>query len=201
MKRSIAPILIMSLTILILACSGSEDKTSEEKPDKANSISTSFRNSSWGMTPDEVKLTEAAIPISDNENVVLYKETFLDMPTQMGYVFNDGKLIKGAYLFEESYENPDEYIITYEKIKSFLIKDFGPPSLDEIKWLDEGASEEQASGQSVCEGKVLYKSEWIELDTIILLLLEGADDKCRQGIVFESKSNYLIENEKEDIPN
>ncbi len=196
-----APILIMLLAILIIACSDSEEKTVEEIPDKANSTSTSFRNSSWGMTPDEVKLTETGTPITDNENLVLYKETFLDMPTKMGYIFKNGKLIKGAYLFQESYENPDEYIVTYEKIKSTLIKDFGPPSLDEIKWLDEGASEQEASGQSVCEGKVLYKSEWVELDTMILLLLEGADNKCRQGIVFESKSNYLIENQKKDIPN
>ncbi len=153
-----------------------------------------------GMTPEEVKATESAMPISDNENVVLYQETFLNMPTKMGYVFKDGKLIKGAYLFEESFENPDDYILSYEKIKNSMISDLGPPSLDEIKWVDEGLSQQEVSGTEVCEGKVIYKSEWVEGDTFVTLLLEGANDKCRQGIVFESKSNYLIENPRNENP-
>ncbi len=184
----------------MLACSGSEENPTEEMPDKANSTSASFRQTSWGMTPEEVKSTEPGTPVSDNENVVLYQETFLNMPAKMGYVFKDGKLVKGAYLFEESYQNPDEYIVTYEKVKSSLINDFGPPSLDEIKWMDEGSSDEEASGQAVCEGKVIYKSKWVELDTLVILLLEGANNKCRQGIVFESKSNHLIENQEYDNP-
>jgi len=185
----------------MLACSSSDEKAAEEIPDKVDSIGTSFRKSNWGMTPEEVKLTETGTPITDDENLVLYKDNYLDMPAQMGYVFKDGKLIKGAYLLQESFENPDEYIVTYEKIKSTLIKDFGPPSLDEIKWSDENATQEDASGQSVCEGKVLYRSEWVELDTIIVLLLEGANNNCRQGVIFESKSNVLIENQKKDTPN
>ena len=118
MKRLIAPTYIILFTVLMLACSGSEEKTAEEIPDKVDSTGTSFRKSNWGMTPEDVKSTETGTPITDNENLVLYKETFLDMPTQMGYVFKDGKLIKGAYLVEESFENPNEYIVTYETLRA-----------------------------------------------------------------------------------
>jgi len=201
LKRSINLILTLSLVFLVFACSGSEDESAKEVSDKQDSTSTSFRKSSWGMTPEEVKATESAIPISDNEMVVLYQETFLNMPTKMGYVFKDGKLIKGAYLFEESFENPDDYILRYEKIKNSMISDLGPPSLDEIKWVDEDSRQQEVSGAEVCEGKVIYKSEWVEEDTFVLLLLEGANDKCRQGIVFESKSNYLIENPENETLN
>ncbi len=93
MKKSINLILTLSLAFLVFACSGSEDESAKEVSDKQDSASTSFRKSSWGMTPEEVKATESAIPISDNERVVLYQETFLHMPTKMGYVFKDGKLI------------------------------------------------------------------------------------------------------------
>lgn len=198
MKKSINLILTLLLVFLVLACSGSEDESAKEVSDKQDSTSTGFRKSSWGMTPEEVKATESAIPISDNERVVLYQETFLNMPTKMGYVFKDGKLIKGAYLFEESFENPDDYILSYEKIKNSMISDLGPPSLDEIKWVDEDSSQQEVSGAEVCGGKVIYKSEWVEGDTFVTLLLEGANDKCRQGIVFESKSNYLIENQENE---
>ncbi|GJM14731.1 MAG: hypothetical protein DHS20C13_00580 [Thermodesulfobacteriota bacterium] len=194
MKRSINLILTLSLVFLVLACSGSEDESAKEVSDKQESPTTSFRKSNWGMTPEEVKATESAIPISDNENLVLYQETFLNMPAKMGYVFKDGKLIKGAYLFEERFENPDDYILSYEKVKNSVIIDLGPPSLDEIKWVDEDSSQLEASGSEVCEGKVVYRSEWVERDTLVTLLLEGANNKCRQGIVFQSKSNYLIEN-------
>jgi hypothetical protein len=116
------------------------------------------------------------------------------MPVQAGYVFKKGALVKGAYLFEEQFDNPDDYVAAYEKIKIALIKKYGAPSLDEVKWVnDESRDIDEATGKYVCEGEVIYKTEWVEEKTLIKLQLEGANNNCRQGIFFESKQNYMLE--------
>lgn len=201
MKILTTPIYIVLLALFIVACSDSDEKNVEQIPDKVGSSNTNFRQTTWGMSRDEVKSIESGTPISDNENVLLYEQDYLGIPAQMGYVFKDDKLVKAAYLLRENHDNPDEYIATYEKMKSSLINEFGPPSLDEIKWLNDSEMSDTASGEDVCTGNVIYKSEWVELDTMILILLEGADNKCRQGVVFESKKNFLTENPPEDSTN
>lgn len=194
MKRCLSFILTISFAFLALSCTGSDDNTADQTGNKKTS-NTSFRQTMWGMTPDEVKSAESGTPISENKDLVLYQEQYLEMPSKMGYVFKDGKLVKGAYLIEETFEDPDDYILRYETIKSSIIKEYGPPSFDNIQWLDEETrSEEETMGKSVCEGKVVYRTEWMEEDSFIVLLLQGADNKCRQGIIFESRENYMLEN-------
>lgn len=190
-------ILLISCGFFHLACSDSVEIDPEKQDAKTN---TSFRQSTWGMTPDEVKLTEEATPIKDSSDLILYQETFLDLPAKMGYIFKDGKLIKAAYLFEKSFDNPDDYITTYEKIQSSLINDFGSPSLDDIKWLDKDSDGDEVSGELICKGKVKYITEWVLNDTLIALRLEGDNNKCRQGIIFESKSNYFMELQNKKVP-
>lgn len=190
MNKIIILILTMSYVFMVVACSGSN----EEKVQQKAFQNTGFRQTNWGMTPDEVKQTEKSTPLKQSNELVLYRVYYMDRPAKTGFVFKDGKLVKGAYLFEETYDNPDEYIATYEKIKSALISDYGPPSLDEIKWAnDEDRDLAEADGKSVCEGEVIYKSEWVQEYTLITLLLDGANHKCRQGIIYESKLNYISE--------
>lgn len=99
-------------------------------------------------------------------------------------------------MFYERHEDPDDYIQDYERIREVLIDDFGPPALDEIRWLDEETDQVDPSGKAVCEGMVTYRSEWIAQNTIVTLHLEGADQKCRKGVVFDSKEHFLIERKK-----
>jgi len=118
------------MVLIVVSCSGSDEETEGIKQD----AKTDFRQSTWGITPDEVKLNEPSTPISENNNVLLYKTDFKDMLDQAGYVLKKGALVKGAYLFEEHYDNPDDYVAAYEKIKIALIKEYGAPSLDEVRW-------------------------------------------------------------------
>jgi len=191
MKSSIRIFLVMSFALLILAC-----PSSDEQSDRVSNDNFDFRKTRWGMTVEEVKSSEANTPSEEKNNIVVYKEDYLGMPSTMGYAFIDDKLVKAGYLIRESYEDPDDYINSYEKIKGALIDDFGPPSLDEVKWLDEETDQADPSGKAVCEGRVIYSSEWITRDSFVTLHLEGAQNKCRQGVIFESKENYMMEQEK-----
>ena len=186
MNRFVSIFMVISFALLILACTSSDEKTEQD--------SFEFRKTRWGMTMDEVKSSEDISPSKEKDDHILYNEEFNSIPSTMGYVFVDGKLVKAAYLFEERYQNPDDHIVTYERIKGLLINDYGPPVLDEIKWIDEEKTDDL--GKSVCKGEVLYKSEWIVKNTLIELLLDGANNRCRQGVIFHSKEHYTLEQEK-----
>jgi len=72
-----------------------------------------------------------------------------------------------------------------------------PPVLDEVKWLDEEKTDSTDDlGKSVCEGEVFYKSEWIVKNTLIELVLDGVNSRCRQGVIFLSKEHYALEQNK-----
>jgi len=72
-----------------------------------------------------------------------------------------------------------------------------PPILDEVKWIDEEKTDQTDDfGKSVCKGEVLYKSEWIVENTLIELLLDGANNRCTQGVIFQSKEHYSLEKKK-----
>lgn len=190
MNKFLTLALSILLILIVVSCSASDEETKDNKQDNQ----TDFRQSKWGMGPDEVKLNETTPPISESNELLLYKTDFMDIPAQAGYVFKKSALVKGAYLFEEHYDNPDDYIASYERIKIALIKEYGAPSLDEAKWInDESRDIDEATGKAVCEGEVIYKTEWVEEKSLIKLLLEGANNNCRQGIVFESKGNYMLE--------
>ena len=186
MNRFVSIFMVISFALLILACTSSDEKTEQD--------SFKFRKTRWGMTMDEVKSSEDISPSKEKDDYILYNEEFNSIPSTMGYVFVDGKLVKAAYLFKERYQNPDDYIVTYERIKGLLINDYGPPVLDEIKWIDEEKTDDL--GKSVCKGEVLYKSEWIVENTLIELLLDGANNRCTQGVIFHSKEHYTLEQEK-----
>ena len=155
MNKLLSLALSVLFVVVIVSCSGSDEKTEGSKQDAG----IDFRQSTWGMSPDEVKLNETGTPLSENNNILLYKTDFIDMPVQAGYVFKKGALVQGAYLFEEQFDNPDDYVAAYEKIKIDLIKKYGAPSLDEVKWVnDENRDIDEATGKNVCEGEVIYKT-------------------------------------------
>jgi len=192
MRSSVSIFLAISFALLILACPSSDEKTKEDSKDGFE-----FRNTRWGMTLAEVKSSEASAPSEEKPDLIIYKEQYLGMPSTLGYVFIDGKLVKAGYLISDIYEDPEDYIKSYENIKWALINDFGPPTLDEMRWLDEEKTDQtDASGKAVCRGDVLYKSEWMAGDTLVTLLFEGDQGKCRQGVIFESKEHYLMGQEK-----
>ena len=139
------------------------------------------------MTMEEVKSSEDISPSKEKDNNIVYKEQFNSIPSTLGYIFVDGKLVKAAYLFNERYQNPDDYIVTYERIKGLLINDYDPPTLDEVKWIDEDKTDST---------EVSYKSEWIVENTLIELVLDGVSSRCRQGVIFQSKEHYNLEQNK-----
>ncbi len=193
MKSSVSVFFtIMVLALLIFACSRSDENTGGDSKSELK-----LSNIRWGITLDEVKFSETGTPYEEKDNLILYKDQFEDIDSTLGYIFEDGKLVKAGYLFYENYEQPDKYIEDYERVKGVLIDNLGAPVLDEVKWTDEEQIDQaDPTGKAVCEGEIIYRSQWVSEDSVVTMHLEGANNKCRQGVIFESKEHFEAEQDK-----
>jgi hypothetical protein len=104
--------LSLLFVVAVVSCSGSDEDIEGTKQD----TKTDFRQSIWGMAPDHEKSTEVGTPLSENNNVILYKTDYI-YACSGRLCFKKGALFKGAYLFEELFDNPDDYVVAYEKIR------------------------------------------------------------------------------------
>ncbi len=58
-----------------------------------------FRNSLWGMTKAEVKLSEKVYPLSEDETHITYKDTVMNLEATVGFHFVDDSLIEAGSHF------------------------------------------------------------------------------------------------------
>jgi len=94
MKNSVRVVLVISFALLILASPSSDENSKKDSKDGFE-----FKNTRWGMTVDEVKSSEANTPYEEENNLILYKEQFEDIPSTLGYIFEDGRLVKPDICF------------------------------------------------------------------------------------------------------
>jgi len=67
MNRFVSIFMVISFALLILACTGSDEKTEQVSND-----SFEFRKTRWGMTMEEVKSSEDISPSKEKDNYILY---------------------------------------------------------------------------------------------------------------------------------
>ena len=159
---------------------------------KINDEEFNFRKTTWGMSRDRVRTSESGTPTGDNPEVITYKGEYGGIPSVIGYLFEGEKLVRAGYLMQNTYEDPDSYVSDYEKVKGYLIKEYGAPAEDNIVW-DEGEELQYKDkpGAAVCGGKLVYSASWVKDGTGIKETLNGVEGKCRHGVMFESVELYL----------
>jgi len=69
MNRFVSIFMVISFALLILACTGSDEKTEQVSND-----SFEFRKTRWGMAMDEVKSSEGSSPSKEKDDYILYNE-------------------------------------------------------------------------------------------------------------------------------
>ena len=164
-----------------------------------------FRNTRWGMTPAQVKLTENAAPVSETELppydlAVTYKGKYQGLDAEIGYLFSDNQLVLGGYAVTNKYEDPAQYIKDYEKIKGALTAELGVPVRDDRVWgpgEKEGEAKPEAYGKAVTEGKLALQTAWSSPETEVFLTLEGGNVNTILSVLYySSKLNPRIEEQR-----
>ncbi len=180
-----------------------------------------FRHSRWGMTKEEVRISENGpqVPELSKEDVLAFKSQIFGDEVIVIYKFSFNKLIWGKYLFTRYMFdipkfNPDKKlnvipglcIVDFFRYEELLIKKYGKPEKqirfgerrvqDLIKSGDDRMNE--AMNDAIRSKKAAFATSWRTKETLINLMLHGGD---AGQIVFEIgySSIKLIDSEKEDI--
>jgi len=144
-----------------------------------------FRNNEWGASQNEVMRSEGKEPVEKNNTALSYEEVLDNMECMVLYQFLNNELYTGAYLFINEHSNKTLYIIDYKELKKLLIKKYGNPIKDKIKWGNDLYKDDPSSwGTAIAIGHLWYESKWKIDNTSIQLILSGDNYKINMGIVY-----------------
>jgi hypothetical protein len=169
----------------------------------AQTKSHDFRKTRWGMSPAQVKLTENAAPVSETglppyDLAISYRGKYEGLDSEIGYLFTNDKLVLGGYAVTNKYQDPEQYVKDYDRIKGVLTGEFGKPASDEKVWSTGGQEEKPgAYGKAVTEGRLVLQSAWHTPETEIFLTLEGGNVNTILSVLYYSvKLNPRVEERK-----
>ncbi len=154
-----------------------------------------FRYGIWGMYKYEVQPLETADMTEpdpeDSDDVAFYRTVAMELETVVAYHFDEmGCLNEGVLYFDPSYDEFEEYLRDFRRIKGILTEEFGPSKeellgeSDEIWEVDPSEYELDSYDQAVLNDDLIYYCEWITERTSIGLALEGGDDGYLMEIVY-----------------
>jgi len=154
-----------------------------------------FRKANWGMPRNKVKWTEADDPIGENDSDIIYSRQFAGMDALMGYVFEEDKLVKAKYMFQQQHSDLNDYITDYNNLKKALEKKYGKAKMEKALWSNGLYMKIPAEwGKALSLGYLTYLSYWNTKNTQISLLLKGENSKIDLWLEYKSTALANLEN-------
>jgi hypothetical protein len=150
-----------------------------------------FRLTNWGMSKEQVKKTETATFIGDENNLLSYKGTLAGYECTIEYFFTNNILARTRYIIMESRTNTKNYVTDYNSFKELLTKKYGQPKKDK----KIGNSEyEMDLGYAILNGNLTYYSNWENENTLIFLgFFNVSNSNVAIGIEYSSKKYKELE--------
>ena len=159
MFKKVHPVLIISFVAMLIVGNGysqSPTKSVEKKEEKYH-----FRKARFGMSMAEVKKLEETELVSEDENIIRYKDTVLNKSVHVSYQFVNNQFFRGTYLIKEEYLNENKYIADFEKFKKALLEKYGKPIHDMIEWKNRlYKSDPEKHGFAIGMGHLEYYTLW-----------------------------------------
>lgn len=153
---------------------------------------THFRNTYWGMNKAQVARIEGNPDQRDNSGglaVIQYSKKISDMDCMIGYVFADNKLAKAKYSFIAKYEDKNQYIHNYKKIRDILVKKYGNAEAEKTLWQNKTYKDERSNwGLALSLGHLELNSLWQDSDTEIQLRLNGENGRVFLVVLYSGLS-------------
>ncbi len=155
-----------------------------------------FRNTSWGASLLQVKLSEKNKLAEETKQKLVFADSLLNINCDVIYEFtNEDKLYNAKYSFDAKLTNYNKYIETYNSLKELLVKKYGIFISDKNTWLNnvKNQNDEELWGQEVAKGNLIIKTTWSfpnknpYLNISVLLKKEDNGD----GILFQIEYVYM----------
>lgn len=152
-----------------------------------------FRNTKWGMTINEVLISESVETVSNENNQLWYLTSVLNKECGLFYDFQNNKLNSAGYFFDIKHTNPNSYIEDYFTIQDSLISKYKEPITNKTIWKNNlYRNNQQFWGLAISIGHLTYQSTWETETTKIRLSLTGDNYQIQLMIKYFDK-NYVPE--------
>jgi hypothetical protein len=163
--------------------------------------STHFRKSTWQMSKDQVRATEASAPAYESENALGYRGELMGTECMVYFEFDAAGLARAAYMIDDPDDAKD--IEDYNRLKSLLTKKYGEPkdagmvltkNVYRLPKIDPTIDLETALAEDV----VRLKTWWQTEDTYVALVCRGQKGNVQLAVMYNSlKSRTRAERETE----
>ena len=149
-----------------------------------------FRGASWGMSKEEVKISEDLAPLTEGDGFITYGDRVMGLNAVVGYHFLGRALVEAGYAFRESLKGEHLYISEYRKLKDMLTGTYGEPSYDERACGGSGCFCADCSGaDDAVACPIVYLCEWTTMRSVIRLVLIGEERLFDFGLLHRSKEH------------
>jgi len=163
------------------------------------SAQTNFRNTTWGMSKQEVKSVENIELLKEIDNALVYKTEIAGFQCYVYYIFINDQLSRAKYYLLESHTNMNDHISDYKKLKKLLTKKYGSPVESEQIWRDDLYKGDYNDwGMAISVGDMMYYSEWEIPETDVLIMLYGENYEINHQIEYSSKKFAKKEKEQKE---
>jgi tetratricopeptide (TPR) repeat protein len=149
----------------------------------------------WGMSKEQV-ITSEGMPSAESGDKFLYAAIVFGSKVTKYFDFIDGKLVRAAYMLDETFAEPNQYIVQGNIWVKALKETYGEPTvLDE--WLNDQIRKDESYGLAVSAGHLKIHDRWETERTIIDYMLTGNDSKVTTALVYTGKK-FLAEIEQRE---
>jgi hypothetical protein len=154
----------------------------EEREDlRVNYAPRNFEEMHWGLSKKEIVELEGKPAdqrkVKDLE-VMRYQQKIINLDCAIDYFFAANKLSRTRFCFTADYPDKNDYLQDYQKIKTALVRKFGRPLEESMKWQDTSYKDDFNSwGEAVSLGQLELSSRWLTPQTEITANLSGADEE------------------------
>ena len=146
-----------------------------------------FRNTSWGMSREEVIHTESAELVKESPEGLIYRTRLSKFPALAAYMFARERLVRAKYNLLIEHAAPSDYILDFEFVQTLLIRKYGASAKTHYHWIDDRYREDEHSwGKAVALGHLVLWDSWLLTGTEISLMLRSEEQRIALEIEYSS---------------
>jgi len=161
------------------------------------SFAGDFRDTTWGMTKEQVKKAETASLYQDDPgkgrmSMLMYNPVkIMGSNYAISYLFCDKKLVVARYINMESYYNKNNYVNDYLSVNTTLKEKYGEPSKEIMKWYNNlYKGDVQYYGMAISLGHLRMNNWWYTDTSRIINNIMGKKFKVTHGVEYSSIKYY-----------
>lgn len=181
---------------------------SEKTTQRESTGAYDFRETTWGMSRNEVVASEGEDPLKEGDNIeglhyIVYTTTLLGGTIThevfIIYYFIEDQLFGGRYNILTKHSNNNDYLVDFDALKNIITKKYGTPE-EETVWKDDSNKDDKDRwGMAVKTGDLEKYAAWETPTTEITLQLKGDNYKINFAIRYGAKDETLkqaVENQQ-----